>query len=302
MVDENDTFDSNVFELVHLAQHRIKTMIDYEFDLLLGTYVADTVNEARVIRWDTVSPSWNTSDPIGEVGVNAFIRDDNYVYANAGQAGNIYFYNGETLETFTKVPGNYSSTAYGLVNPYAVGNLKGLPVFGFSNGSGNPAPQGVYVLGSYSRNYQKVMDLSFPISQDVTSGVEIGAIIVRGFDMYVSWKEGSNYGIDKIDQSNKYTGAYFETRMLNQEERSRLKTLSMVSANYNSLPASTGITFSYSVNGASYVDMTSVTNSILQAVEAELSVGNVGSLQIKVSFTVSGNSAPTMESLDAIIQ
>ncbi|MCH7862530.1 MAG: AMP-binding protein, partial [Proteobacteria bacterium] len=72
---------------------RIKSMIDYEFDLLLGTFVADTVNKTEIIRWDTISPSWNTPDPIDEVGVNAFIRDDNNMFVNAGKAGNIIIRN-----------------------------------------------------------------------------------------------------------------------------------------------------------------------------------------------------------------
>src|SRR3990167_576046 len=193
-VSDAGVFSANVLDIN--TPLRIKTMIPYDIDLLLGTYVADTVNRTEVIRWDCVSATWNTSDPIEEVGINCFIRDDNYVYANAGLAGNMYFYNGEKLVPFKKIPGTYSSTAYGSVHPGASANFKGVPVFGFSNGSGNPAPEGVYSFGSYSRDYPKVLDLSWVISQDLTSGVEICAILVLGFDLMVAWKEGSNFGVD----------------------------------------------------------------------------------------------------------
>ena len=46
--------------------------------------------------------------------------------------------------------------------------------FGFSNGSGNPALQGVYSMGSYSKDYPKVLDLSWPISSGSLSSIEIG--------------------------------------------------------------------------------------------------------------------------------
>lgn len=299
-VSNAGVFSADVLDIT--APRKIKTMIVYNLDILIGTYVADTVNKTEIIRWDTVSPLFNTSDTIEEPGINTFIRDDNYVYANAGLAGNIYYYDGDRLMPFKRIPGAYTRSAYGLVHPGSVANFKGVPVFGFSNGSGNPAPQGVYSLGSYSRDYPKVLDLSFPISERsggalVTSSIEIGAIVVSGFDLMVAWKNGTSYGVDVIDYSNKLTLAYFETMTLSQEKRDTLKTLANVAAYYNSLPASTGITFYYSINGAAYVAMTSVTNSILAAVEAQLSADGIGSLQIKVSFTVSGNTAPVIESL-----
>ena len=294
-VSDAGVFNANVLDIN--TPLRIKCIIPYDIDLLIGTYTANTVNRTEIIRWDTVSPSWNTSDPIEEVGINCFIRDDNYVYVNAGRAGNLYYYNGQYLLPFKKIPGSYSSTAYGLIHPGSVANFQGVPIFGFSNGSGNPAKQGVYSLGSYSRDYRKVLSLDWIISEAVTSGIEIGAIAVLDFDILVAWKNGSSYGIDKIDYTAKYGSAYIETMMLNQSQRDVIKTLANVSAFYNSLPASTGITFSYSVNGAVYVAMTSVTNSFINEVRAQLSVGSIGSLQIKMAFTVSSNSAPTVEAI-----
>ena len=296
-VSSAGVFSANVLDLK--VPLRIKTMIEYDIDILIGTYVADTVNRTEIIRWDVVSTTWNTSDSIEEVGINAFIRDDNYVYVNAGLAGNMYFYNGEQLEPFKRVPGTYSSTSYGLVHPNSVANYKGVPVFGFSNGSGNPAPEGVYSFGSYSRDYPKVLDLSWVISQDLTSSIEVGAILVLGFDIMVAWKEGSNFGVDKIG-TTKYASAYIESRILFEEERGILKALAEVKAMYGSLPASTGVTFSYSINGAAYVAMTDVTDSKLAALKAQLTVPEVGSLQIKIAFDVSSNDAPTIEMIEAL--
>ena len=294
-VNNAGVFDSNVLDLN--TPYRIKSMTDYDIDILIGTYVADTVNRTEIIRWDTVSPSWNSSDPIEENGINAFIRDDNYLYVNAGKAGNIYYYDGQYLVPFKKIPGNYTNTAYGEIHPGSVANFDGVPVFGFSNGSGNPAKQGVYSFGSYSRDYPKVLDLSWVISQNKVASIEIGAILVSGLNLFVAWKDGTTYGVDKIDYTAKYASAYFETRMLAQNKRDVEKVLAQVSAFYNSLPASTGLTFSYSVNGATYVAMTSVTNTLMNEISAELSTGQIGSLQIKGVFTVNNNDAPTIEAI-----
>lgn len=302
-VDEDGTFNNNALDIK--TPLVIKTMIEYEIDLLIGTVVstATTVNRTEIIRWDCVSSSWNTSDPIEEVGINAFIRDDNYVYVNAGRAGNLYFYNGESLEPYKKVPGTYSNTKYGYIHPNATGNFKGVPIFGFSNGSGNPALEGIYSFGSYSRDYPKVLDLSWPISTGTMASIEVGAILVLDFDILASWKDGSSYGVDKIDYTAKYASAYFETIMLFQEDRDKQKTLRELSAYYDSLPASTGITFSTAVNGAAYVALTSVTDAIANRVKAEEGCpSDIGSLQIKVAFTVNGNDAPVMEAMGAEAQ
>ena len=104
-VDENGTFNSNALDIN--APFRIKAMVPYEIDILIGTFVADNVNRTEIIRWDAVSETWNTSDPIEEVGINAFIRDDNYLYVNAGKVGNIYFYNGEQLLPYKTLPGDH---------------------------------------------------------------------------------------------------------------------------------------------------------------------------------------------------
>jgi hypothetical protein len=286
-------FTANALDLT--SGYRIKCLKKYEEDILIGTFINSYVNTVELIRWDLVSSSWNTSDPIEECGINAFMEDDNYIYVQAGLAGNWYFYNGSQLEPYKRIPGDYSAAKYGEVYPDSVGNFMNRPIFGFSNGAGNPAPQGIYTLGGYSRDYPKVMDLSWVISEATTSSIEIGAVMVAGFTLLVAWKNGDSKGVDAIDWSNKYASAYLETMMLFQDKRDISKTLKKVACFYNSLPASTGITFSYDVNGAGYVAMTSVTNSLLNEIAADLSVGNVGSLQIKVAFTVSSNDAPTLE-------
>ena len=134
-VDKNGTFNSNALDIKTPLQ--IKCMDTFGFDLMMGTWVANTVNKTEVVLWDTVSPSWDVSDPVKENGINAFLKDDQYVYANCGRAGNWYIFDGAYLLPFKKIPGTYSNTQYGTVNPNSIGNWQGRAIFGFSNGNGN---------------------------------------------------------------------------------------------------------------------------------------------------------------------
>ena len=365
--------------------HIVKCLGEIDIDLLIGTYVNDNVNDVTVYRWDTVSTSWSTLDTVPENGINAFIKDDNDLFVQAGQFGKIYFYDGQKLVPFKRIPGTWSPTSYGEINQGSVASLLSVPVFGFSNGSGNPCLEGIYSFGSYSRNYNKIMDLSWIISPKQTTNVSIGAILVSGADMYVAFTysnvvtmtiaapcvvtltghnqpngtaimftttgalptgltastyyyirsatddtfnlydtaahaiaggatgrvtttgsqsgvhTAANYGVDKLDYTAKYDGAYLETMMLDfGEARNVLKTILKAGCSYATLPTSTAITFSIKkYNGDSWDDLTSVTDSKLRQVVAETTVPEVANAQIKVAFTISANTAPTIENLFA---
>lgn len=296
--------DTGVFTAIsefHLdGPERITTLQSFEIDLLVGTKISSTVNWCRVLRWDTVSESWFAEDSVEENGVNAFIKDDNHIYIQAGQAGRIYFYDGQSLQPYTQMPGDWTSSKTAKVHSKAAAFLQGVPVFGLSNVSGNPALEGVYCLGSYSPNYSKALDLSYPISQNVLASLEIGAVLTSGSDMFVAWKEGSNYGVDKLDYTAKYGSAYIETRMLHLEQnRAGIKTVLELCAYYASLPANTAINFQLkkSADDSYSASFTTVDDAKEKAVKARATVPEIANAQVKVLFTVSTNDAPEVEAI-----
>ena len=294
---DGTTFSANALDIK--APFIAKSLGKIGTDVLIGTYIADTVTKTAIIRWNTYSVDYTTSDEIPEIGINSFIPADNFVLVQAGNQGNIYYYDGEKLEPFMKIPGDYSPTARGEVYPSAVANANGQLLFGFSNGAGNPADQLVYRIARYDRKYDWILDAPYPISERsggalVTSSIEIGAILVVGNDIYVSWKNGSTYGVDKLDFSNKLELAYFETRVMTID-REQFSNFSKFVVAYADLPASTGITIQYSKNYAAYKNTTEVTDTQRNIIESGEGV-DATTLQLKISPTVSGNNAPQIES------
>jgi hypothetical protein len=126
---------------------RITTLEPFDADMLIGTRFPNQ-NRASVKRWDTASESWSAEDQLDESSINAFIRDENYVYVQAGEFGRMYFYNGGQLLPYARIPGEWSPTKSGKLHPSAVARLFGVPVCGLSNVTGNPVLQGVYSFGS----------------------------------------------------------------------------------------------------------------------------------------------------------
>lgn len=273
-------------------------------DILIGTYVADNIVSTEIIRWDTVSTSFTSSDPIPEAGINAFFKADNMILAQAGTKGNIYYYDGQSLELYLKIPGEYSSTAKAKVYSSSVANKEGQILFGLSNITGNPADQLIYRIGRHSRDFPFIMDQPYPISERsggnfVLSGLDLGAILVVGSDIYIAWKNNAGsgtYGVDKLDASNKLDGAYFDSRVLtvNREE---LANLSKTVVAYAELPALTDVDMyldkNYAGFGTALEKVDDIARNILESTEAAC---EFTTLQFRVKATTSGNTAPRIES------
>lgn len=280
------------------APERITTITDFDTDLLVGT---KDVASAWVKRWDTESDSWYAQDEVFETEIYAFIRDDNYVYVQAGDFGRMYFYDGEKLHPDTSIPGSYSPTNRCKVNANAVANLLGIPLFGVSNIEGNSTWQGIYGYGRYSKNYNTTLDLSFPLSTNLFDDTEIGAVIVQGADMYVSWKTLRTFGIDKIDWNVKYDSAFIESTMLvDAKTRSLFKAIKEMSAEYFKLPTDTSVEFSIENNykGFDDIEVQQKVDIKKNQVFATATKREIGAPRVMIEFNVNGNDGPEIENFN----
>lgn len=302
---DDTTFSANALDIQ--TPYRIKSLGSIDTDLLIGTYVASNVGKTMVIRWDTFSVSFTSSDFIPEVGINAFLQADNMILVQAGLKGNIYYYDGKNLELYTKIPGNFSSSATGEVYPNSVAQKEGQILFGFSNITGNPADQLVYRLGRHSRDFDYILDAPYPISERsggafVVTGLSIGAILVVGSDIYVAWKNGSSYGVDKLDSTAKLDGAYLESRVMivNREEYANFAKAAVF---YSSLPANTTVDMYLDVNYAGYGSALSKVNDIdRNMIESKDEGVEFNTLQLRLKATTSSNTSPQIESAAVFLQ
>ena len=284
---------------------RVKCLGKDPYNLLVGTTVSSTLQKTQIIKWNTFADSYTTSDEIPEVGINAFLPADNTILVHAGLGGNIYVYDSGsgTLELYKGIPGEFTPSATATVHPNAVGNLAGKTLIGVSNLSGNPVDQGVWTFGRHSRDYPYVFDLTYPISERsgvelVLTAVEIGCILVSGFDVYVAYKNGANIGIDKLDYTAKLEKAFLETRQYSLI-RSGLNSWSFVNVAYASIPASTSYVLKYKVNhAASYVTYSSTVDDSIRDVYCADEIVEGTTYQLKILPIVSGNTAPDLEQIE----
>lgn len=282
---------------------RIKCLGKLSTNILLGTFVNVYKAATEIFRWNTWSESFQASDEIPEIGINCFLATDNYNLVSCGEHGHIYYYNGSVLEEFKNIPGDWTGKR-AIISPNASCNMNGLPLFGLSARSNleNPAPQGIYSLAGYDRNYPKVLNLEWLISTGNSSKIEIGAIEMVGTVLLVSWMDSTpsqnEFGIDKLDLTAKVPSAYFTTRIINVS-RSDKKVLSGYVA-YRSLPDDSSIKIYYKVNhSSSWVEATTVVDTDRKIVYCEKALPEANSIQIKVESNAAtgdnANNAPEIE-------
>ena len=276
------------------APERIQTLSNFNIDILVGT---KDINKARVLRWDGNSDSWDAEDDVFENGINAFIKDDNYTYVSAGDYGRIYFYNGEKLDIFKRIPGVWDNTHKAIINENAIGFYQGIPVFGLSNSTGNPTLQGIYGLGGYDNKYVKALSLDYPLPTNEFSGVSIGSMLVNGANMHISYKTATDVGVARIDHGNKYNGAYIETvQLTSNNERNENSIIERVVADYVSLPTNTSIAIANKTKyDSSYTDLTTLIDIDAMSVRTKNGIPKIASLQLRFTLNTNANDCPIIE-------
>jgi hypothetical protein len=289
---QNGTSDVTLTSLPDNLQYT--TMTNFGIDLIVGTRDRAGIEQCKLFRWDTASPAWNSADDIPESMINGFITIDNYVLAQGGNAGRLYYYNGSTLEPFKKIKGDYKNKSM-TMNPDSTCQFRGLGLFGVSNLSGNPCNQGVYTVGQYDRNYPMALNLDYVISHGSIKDIEIGTLCSAGTLLMVGWKAGTSYGIDEISWGTKYASAYVKTLAIGGN-RFLQKEFKNYNIDYRTKPSGTDIGLEYDVNyGGSTGTITLDNNQTSYYKMSADSSLEAGVAQFKIKLTTSGNSSPEIE-------
>lgn len=235
MVDYEGAFNLEALDVP--KGHRHKALLSQDQLVLIGSHKGDKVEQGWLWTWDKIQPSWIQRRMVAEKGVNAMLQGE-FLTIQAGIKGSLYFWDTATLMRIKKFPGTY-----GWVNPGAVVNYGGLPLYGL-NGS---EKCGVYSYGRLNKNDPYALNLEYVPSHGKFSNVEIGALTVYGDLLHLSWKDGASFGVDIIDESNKAEARY-EGLVWDGGESFTQKGFRYIKLVTKPLPANCSIEVFYKVN------------------------------------------------------
>lgn len=292
------TFSANALDIT--TPLRVSSLGFIDTDLLIGTFVNTNVMKTQVVRWNTWSVSFSVSDPIPEVGVNAFLDSDNIVLVNAGTKGNIYLYDGAQLSQYKKVKGDFTLANKAKVLGNAVYNFNSMPLFGMSQENGDGVNLGIYSIARTNRNYPYVLNLEYSISTGNLTGIKITTIVPISADQFlVAWQDdngSTTYGVDILSLTVKAT-AHYTTRVLSVR-RHDADVYGFVHVPYRSLPDNADIKVFPNVDYAGFAtEKDTLKDAERHKKYTDKQIGDAHALQIKTQLIPESgtNNAPEVE-------
>ena len=309
-IDSVSAFTTSALDLK--SNYEVRDIVPDDIDVIAGATDLDNGARSILIKWDGTSSSWQESWFFNEP-ILWIANKLGAIYILGGTKGKLYKF--PDLENpLVQVPGTYSSTASLSSHNFSKVIYDGFLMFGlYDGGAGNPFPNGIYSYGSKNGKFflPSLNPAEYVISPNKTTGITIGGISTDGSNLYVAWKDGASYGVDKINFSAKYTSAYIEFRVMNLKREVK-KTLGRLPCSFEPLPASCSLTAKYKVDHTASFDsvaVANVTNSIND--EEQFDVKNKASgtqtnegevIQTRLDFGVNSNDSPKVEQFAVVFQ
>lgn len=262
------TWDGAIWTLAALtlpAQLNVRAMTRTDQYILLGAWRGTAVTASEdgyVYLYDGLSDTFNDSYPT-EGGINAISYYRNTLFSIQGKNGVIYT-DTSPFNRKHQIP-KLEIKKFVEVFPGAMTTWQNMTFFGVSNSDSVNVTRGVYSWGTkQSTVFPDALNYAFTISTGNNgSTVQIGAVKGIGNDLYIAWKDGASYGVDKIDETSSYvlSGTY-ESLIEDARIAGNEKAGVVVSVSHLPLAANESIAINYKQNRQSSFQ-TGITNSIV---------------------------------------
>lgn len=158
----------------------------------------------------------------------------------------------------------------------------------------------VYVYGAKDKNYPQVLSLEHRSSNWQSDDV-IGAMFSDGTDLYVSWSNGTSYGIDKLSSTVYYTEWELITRWYYANSLYSIKRWLNIRTGFKPVLEWQSIKISYSIDWWDYEELIAIeydTNIKRTFTEDVFTPWEFQYIQFKIELTWDGTSTPEFYCLD----
>lgn len=268
---------------------------------------SDNSSTGKHYLWDGTSEFFNYGKTLkGEDGINsAEVSDDGSVIISAGKKGHLYQLVGldSPLEPKSPLPRIELDKTIE-VFPGAMTNYQGKVLFGLSDGTSVTAERGVYSWASHSSQYPKVPNLDYSISTGTGTGttLQIGCVMAANTtDLYVGWRDGTSYGVDKIDGTGVQTTSIYESLIHDDNGKAFIKKFYKTFKVNLAKVLATGevVTVYYKKDRGSWVSLGTIDFAVDDAVSEKTfkpsSQLKAKEMEVKVTTTNSSTTAPDID-------
>jgi len=206
-----------------------------------------------IFFWDGLSSTYNFFIPIPEGSPYSLHEYKDVLYYEAGGAW--YAYGGGSpikLRTMPNTDSEFSNTTDTTITyPYMSTVRRGVHLLGYPSYTTNPnLEHGAYSYGATNKDFQDSFGYSHTISTGTllnTSGnLRVGHIKNYGDLLLMSWRDGLDYGIDKINNSSDpYSEATWESILFDNGDPFKQKTPNYIICTFDPLPEDATLVIKY---------------------------------------------------------
>lgn len=227
VIDSTHTFIADALDIP--SMFTITVVADIGKNLFAGTIIGNNVNWCMGYLWNRVSPSWNEEYKVQDIGFNCVIPCDNLTVFSVGKSGQLVYLGGSAILKFKKIKGATTD-----VNPYNSTVYKGRPLFAVGTK--------IYSI------HREDGSSPYALSCEYTAPGTIYSIMATTDKLLVSYGTGcANIGAT-------YATSIIETPLAEGNFKG-------VEVYYDSIATNGSIAISTSVDGATYVVQTPITDT-----------------------------------------
>jgi hypothetical protein len=198
-----DTANYNPNAITLAPGFKVRAMTKDNEYLVAACWRGDTVSaveEGRLYYWDGIAPTFNFFKPVTMGLPNAVYNADNKLYGIYGPFGQL-FVGSEPFQNIHQVP-KLAAKKTIEVFPGAITTWQRQIFIGYGalTDDATSVEQGIYAWGNKYDAIPEALTYAFPISTGTTQGttLKIGMVKGVGKSLYIGWRDGTGYGVDKI--------------------------------------------------------------------------------------------------------
>jgi hypothetical protein len=251
-IDDTELYDPE--RLTFPKGEKVRSIAVFAGNVAISTWKGDSIEdykESRIYFWDGVSPTYTDYITVSGQVHAMTVTGDNALYLVRGSEAILSLFTGRVnaLTDIKDVGENKSVEVY----PGALSTWDRLLIFGISGGTSKIADRLVYAYGAKSKDYPPALSKDFPISTGKTKdSVQIGMVEgVNNSTIFVSWKSGTDYGIDTLDVTTDQKTGYVSTLRFDAGRPNELKSFKNgLNFRFSPLYTDDRLDFYYRINNA----------------------------------------------------
>ena len=261
-----------------------------------GTNISD-YDQGTIFFWDGSAATYNFYVDVPEGAINCILSGDP-LYFMAGYSGDFMEYSGGRPKKIRRMPKVAPDITLEF-NRKAIAMWRALVHIGMAdNSTSTVIERGVYSWGTLHDELSPTLSFDYPLSLGITTGatLEIGLVLPFGSSLFISWRNGTSYGVDKVSPSNSpFTTATCEFLISDANKIWAEKQAQVIRGYFKALESGDSMTLKYKIDrNDSWTSGSAITTADVK--EARLPIptkaNRYNEFQVAVDMATSNTTSP----------